>query len=608
MCATAQFGIGHQRLRSLVGHPVAQCHFGQQRFQARVAVFGQERVQAPLWQPLQRAVHRFERAVQHAVAQLHGVFVLELLELVADRGTRLGADHELQPLRLGRGRARGDHFHGLPADQPGAQRYQFLVDPRGHRHVADVGVHRIGEVQRGGIPRQGEDLAFGREQVDLVREQVDLDVVEELQRRTGRALRVDQFDDPGMGTTLRTVGAVAAELVGPVRRHAALGDQVHFLGTDLHFDRRAVRAEQHRVQRLVAVGLGNGDEIAEASVQRLERGMHRAKCVVGVGHTAHDQAEPEHVHDLVEGFVLVAHLVVDAPRGLDPADQAVLQPFLGQPLRQLHLHLRHRFAAHHRLAADVLFQDRMAPRVQRLEAEVLQLALDQAHAQPLRDRGVDLQGFARDAAARFAALRTQGTHVVQAVGELDHDHAQVARHRQQHLAEALGGRFLAVAELQLVQLGDPVDQLGHRFAEFGGQLFAGQRGVFDGVVQDRGDQRFHVQAELGQHLGHGHRMGDVGLAGLAGLPGMRRCADFPGTAQQRQLLGRQVVGRAFKLEDIVGYGRAGRRGDLGRGAWVHGWKTIPAMGYRQTIAYRSVRLTTSEMQTARTRRAVRGQR
>jgi hypothetical protein len=110
---------------------------------------------------------------------------------------------------------------------------------------------------------------------------------------------------------------------------------------------------------------------------------------------------------------------------------------------------------------------------------------------------------------------------VQAVGQLDHDHAQVARHRQQHLAETLGGRFLAVAELQLVQLGDAVDEFGHGFAELGGQMLAGERRVFDGVVQDRRDQRLRVQAQLGQHLGHRHRVGDVGLAGFAGLARMR---------------------------------------------------------------------------------------
>ncbi len=569
MRAATQFGVGHQRLRGLGRHPVAQRDLGQQGLQARETMLGEERIQAPLRQPLQRRIHRFQRTVEHAVAQLHGIFVLQLLELVADGGARLAGDHEFQPLRFRRGRACGDDLHRLPRHQLGAQWHQFLVHARGHRHVADIGMHGVGEIERCGIARQGQDLALRREQIDLVREQVDLDVVEELQRRTGSALRVDQFDDPGVGAALRAVGRIATKLVGPVRGHAAFGDQVHFLGADLHLDRRAVGPEQHGVQRLVTVGLGNGDEIAEAAIQGFERGVHRTQRVITAGHAAHDQAEAEHVHHLVEGFVLVAHLVVDAPRGLDAADQAVLDALFRQPLRQLHFHLRHRFAAHHRLAADVFFDDGVAPRVQRLEAQVLQLALDQAHAQALGDGRVDLQRLAGDAAARFAALRAQRAHVVQAVSQLDHDHAQVARHRQQHLAEALGGRFLAVAELQLVQLGHAVDQFGHGFAELGGQRLTGQRGVFDGVVQDRGDQRFHVQAQLSQHLGHGHRMGDIGLARLARLPGVRGGSDFPGAAQQRQLFRRQVMGGAFKLEDVVGYGGSGGCGDLGSGAWVH---------------------------------------
>ena len=175
------------------------------------------------------------------------------------------------------------------------------------------------------------------------------------------------------------------------------------------------------------------------------------------------------------------------------------QFFLGQLLRQLRLDLHHRLAPHHRLGADALFQHRVAPRMQGAEAEVLQLGLDQVHAQALGDRRVDLQRFGRDAAARVHALRAERAHVVQAVGELDQDHAQVARHRQQHLAEAFRVGFLAVAELQLVQLGDAVDQFGHGRAELGGDRLGRERRVLEGVVQDRRDQGFDVQPLVGQH-------------------------------------------------------------------------------------------------------------
>ena len=224
------------------------------------------------------------------------------------------------------------------------------------------------------------------------------------------------------------------------------------------------------------------------------------------------------------------------------------RPSLASRCARLRLDLRQRLAPHHRLGADALFDHRVAPRMQRAEAEVLQLGLDQVHAQPLRDRRVDLQRLAGDALARLRRLRAERAHVVQAVGELDQDHAQVARHRQQHLAEAFGGRFLAVAELQLVQLGDAVDQLGDGLAEFAGDRLAGQRRVLDRVVQDRRDQGLDVQPLLGQHLRHRDRMGDVGLAGLAGLAGVRGGADRPGAAQQPRCSAGQVVGGLLQLE------------------------------------------------------------
>ena len=64
----------------------------------------------------------------------------------------------------------------------GAQRQQLVVDPRGDAVMTDVGVHAIGEVDGRRAARQRHDLALGREHVDLVREQVALDVLEEFLR------------------------------------------------------------------------------------------------------------------------------------------------------------------------------------------------------------------------------------------------------------------------------------------------------------------------------------------------------------------------------------------------------------------------------------------
>ena len=166
--------------------------------------------------------------------------------------------------------------------------------------------------------------------------------------------------------------------------------------------------------------------------------------------------------------------------------------------------------------ADALGDHRVAQRMQGAEAQVLQLGLDPVHAEALGDRRVDLQRLAGDAPARLRRHRVERAHVVQAVGELDQDHAQVARHRQHHLAEAFRIGFLAIAELHLVELGDAIDQFGHGLAELLGDRAARQRRVFQRIVQDRRAQGFGVHAQFGQDAGHGDGMGDVGLAATCG--------------------------------------------------------------------------------------------
>jgi hypothetical protein len=146
------------------------------------------------------------------------------------------------------------------------------------------------------------------------------------------------------------------------------------------------------------------------------------------------------------------------------------------------------------------------------EGQFLQFAVERVEAEPVGDRRVDVRAFRGDAAPLFGAHRVQRLHVVQAVGELDQDHAHVARHGQQHLAEVLRLGFLEALVLDAVELGDAIDQFGGDLAEALGDLLLGDRRVFHHVVQQRGDQRVRVEMPAGQGFRHRQRMGDVGLA------------------------------------------------------------------------------------------------
>jgi hypothetical protein len=156
--------------------------------------------------------------------------------------------------------------------------------------------------------------------------------------------------------------------------------------------------------------------------------------------------------------------------------------------------------------------------VEVLEAQLLEFAEQGVQAEAVRDRRVDLERLARDPPALLRIDRVERAHVVQPVRELDQHDAHVARHRQQHLAEVLRLRLLGRGELQLVELGDAVDQVGDHGAEALDQLLLGDAGVLEDVVQQRGLDRGAVEPPVREDLGDRERVRDVRGAAAAELP------------------------------------------------------------------------------------------
>ena len=97
--------------------------------------------------------------------------------------------------------------------------------------------------------------------------------------------------------------------------------------------------------------------------------------------------------------------------------------------------------------------------LQLLERQRLHLVHDLVHADPLGERGVDIHRLLGDAAALVLARDVvERAHVVQPVGELDEQHADVVAQREQELAQILRGALIFRLRLDLAELGHPVDQ------------------------------------------------------------------------------------------------------------------------------------------------------
>ena len=161
-------------------------------------------------------------------------------------------------------------------------------------------------------------------------------------------------------------------------------------------------------------------------------------------------------------------------------------------------------------------------RLEVLEGEVLELPLDLPHAEPMRERRVDLHRLARDAGLLVRRQVGERPHVVEPVGELDDHDADVLGHREEHLSNALGLLLLdAAGAPELGELRDPVHELADLAAEALLEVRDGDVGVLRHVVQERGGQRLGVHLQRGEVVGDLHRMADIRFTRCAHLPLVR---------------------------------------------------------------------------------------
>ena len=182
-------------------------------------------------------------------------------------------------------RLRGEDIDLVAVVELGHQRRDLAVDLAADRVVADVGVHRIGEIDRRRLARQRDQLALGREAEHLVVEQFELGVFEEFLRIGAFGQQLDGAAQPGIGVRFarqhlgRRAGAV---LVERVRGDAVFGDLVHLLGADLQLDALLAGADHGGVDRAVVVLLGRRDVVLEAARHHRPGRVHDAERAVAL--------------------------------------------------------------------------------------------------------------------------------------------------------------------------------------------------------------------------------------------------------------------------------------------------------------------------------------
>ncbi len=171
------------------------------------------------------------------------------------------------------------------------------------------------------------------------------------------------------------------------------------------------------------------------------------------------------------------------------------------------------------------------------------------HAHAAGERRIDVQRLLSDPVAAICGDKLQGAHVVQAIGELDQQHAHVVGDGQQKLAQVFGLFGLTRDKVELGELGQSLDERTDLRTESLVDLVARRRRVLDRVVQQRGRDRRVVQLELRENRCDFERMGKIRITRGAALLTMGLHGVDIGAVQQR-LVSVGIIG-ADLLDEVV---------------------------------------------------------
>lgn len=194
-------------------------------------------------------------------------------------------------------------------------------------------------------------------------------------------------------------------------------------------------------------------------------------------------------------------------------------------------------------------------RVDIAEGYLLQLLAHALHAHAPGQRRIDVHGLLGDAQALGLRHMVEGAHVVQAVGELDQKDTDVFGDREQKLAQVFRLLGLLRHEVELLQLGQTLDQLAHFRPEQLVDLGPRRRGVLDGVVQQGDRDRRLVHVHFGEDGGDFERMREIGIAGSALLVAMLLHGIDIGLVEQRLVDVRLVALDALDKLILTHHGR-----------------------------------------------------
>src|SRR5690606_347895 len=450
------------------------------------------------------------------------------------------------------------------------KRHDPAIDLGASAVMADLGVYAVGEVQRRGALGQVDGVTVGSEHIHPVRIDIHAQLLGQAADIAQLLVPLEHLTQPGdLLFVVAGAGLSVGTLVTPVGADTQLGLFVHGVAADLHLQDLAIRSDDRRVQRAVAVFLGVGDVVVELLGNVPPQGVHDAQRGVAVVDFRNQHAHRKHVVDLAQLQAFFLHFSPDGINMLGAPTEIGLDTGGGQLFAQLVHHMGDVLLAiqapRMQQGSDLL----VLPGLQVAEGEVFQLPLDMLDSQAMGQRRVNIEHFAGNAVAFFIVGILDRPDRAGALGQLDQRHTHIIDHGHQHLAQVfhlgLGAEHQRIARVHTGadrrHAQHAFDQLGDHRAEVLGHVLEADLAFAHAPINDRRLQRILVDAQVGENLGDfqtsakaGRALGPQILRRVGLLLG--RMGELAGTLQSSSVQSRikleYLIEPGFQIDAAVG--------------------------------------------------------
>ena len=193
--------------------------------------------------------------------------------------------------------------------------------------------------------------------------------------------------------------------------------------------------------------------------------MYNAQSAIAVGNAVYQHANGEQIVNLAQFFMVTLHFFVNAVKIL----RTSLNFAFNMLLVQMFLNFRHSVVNHGFPFAAFYFnlfhKVIVNLRLHITEGQIFKFPFNCVNAKAVRQRRVNFHRLARNGMLLVHRHILHGAHIVQAVGQLNHNNADILCHGKEHFAVIFNLLVLFADVFYFTQLGNTVNKVGNLSAK-----------------------------------------------------------------------------------------------------------------------------------------------